>query len=1225
MSASTIQPRIFYGLKNGIIGSASYISENEILYPAGGVLIVHNYTQKLQRYIKLEEKDKHVNIICVSPSRKVAAVAERGGKPSISIYDLTTLKKKNILRQLTETAAQEYVSLSFSFDGKFLAAIVGDPDWTLIYFQWEKGKIDSMTKARNPTTSGHVTQVACNPTDSSVLVIVGLQLFRLLCATEKTWRQYGWSKADSLNITSVAWLTFDSVIAGTSNGNLLLVENGELKAIYRAMDLTDINMKLHTDFLMFTRAVSVSALRLVVSRDHVPHPELAVRALINFTKGFAFACGSGMVHLFERETSSKYSKRNVFLIPEPEFQEPGKEDLNTVQALSISPQEDQLLATAMWSQMFSVKLWVSSRPTFVMLQAQEIPFKIVGEQLHYGPITGLSVCAWKPLFMTCGQLDRTVSVWNYETGMQELMKRYQDEIFSAAIHPTGLYALIGFSDKLRFMVMTLDDMRPCREFSIRGCRECCFSNDGHLFAAVNGNTIQVYSSVSFENMHNLKGHNGMIRALVWTQQDMKLVSCGTEGALYEWDMSSGTRIGEIITKGCIFSSAAATTDGKTSFGTGIDGSLMEVTGSTITQTINLTGQQLDCIVLSRSNQMMFLAAHNGSVLSVKYPLQEPVQYTDHNMHSHPITRMCMSCDGLTLITCSMDGTICIWKVAPTKGRTVEMDREFQPSTDVLISKADLLDKIQLIKDLSVRMHELESEQAYKAQKSDSLHAQEVKELQEGYCQAIKELKEKNEQLESDHTAELNSSNENMSKMKEAHEQAIMALEANFNEKLIVEYNKYQTLEAHTNKISEDYERKLQELSRQRKDELSSTTEQYKTQLAQCNLLIAELHNEVDRRIRENEATTQHIEDDADHEIVELKTGYEKLLHEERETNLRLRGETGVMRKKFVSAQREIEEFRLHVYTLQQEQQRLEQTTARLQHDVSELKREMKERDSTIQDKEKQIYDLKRKNQEMEKFKFVLNYKITELKNQTEPKDQEIRARREQIQEMDAELENLQRLNTSLELQLAEVRGKLKATGKELMSERERNQEARTLFRHIRFDLHNASGLIQEPKELKDTVKHLHHKYGQDTGFIRSQGQDVKAQMEFMRQREHLEHTVASLKRQVYKSTSAKRDNVSKIMHENTTLIIELNDLRKELKAAHKKISDMESILGTSSRYTNPKEAQARLQRAVQSHEDIHTKIKVSLFDDWKEAHITRLGRIRSLCQLVFTTRNLWTD
>jgi hypothetical protein len=73
--------------------------------------------------------------------------------------------------------------------------------------------------------------------------------------------------------------------------------------------------------------------------------------------GFAFACGSGTVHLFERETNDKYTKRNMFLIPEPEFQTTDMEDLNIVQSLSISPEENQLLATTMRPQMFSVRLW----------------------------------------------------------------------------------------------------------------------------------------------------------------------------------------------------------------------------------------------------------------------------------------------------------------------------------------------------------------------------------------------------------------------------------------------------------------------------------------------------------------------------------------------------------------------------------------------------------------------------------------------------------------------------------------------------------------------------------------------------------------------------------------------------------------------------------------------------------------------------------------------------
>lgn len=76
-------------------------------------------------------------------------MAERGERPCISIYELSTLKKKKVLGQFIETAAQEYVSLSFSFDGKFLAAILGDPDWTMVYFRWEEGKIDSTVKANN--------------------------------------------------------------------------------------------------------------------------------------------------------------------------------------------------------------------------------------------------------------------------------------------------------------------------------------------------------------------------------------------------------------------------------------------------------------------------------------------------------------------------------------------------------------------------------------------------------------------------------------------------------------------------------------------------------------------------------------------------------------------------------------------------------------------------------------------------------------------------------------------------------------------------------------------------------------------------------------------------------------------------------------------------------------------------------------------------------------------
>ena len=40
-----------------------------------------------------------------------------------------------------------------------------------------------------------------------------------------------------------------------------------------------------------------------------------------------------------------------------------------------------------------------------------------------------------------------------------------------ALHPSGLSVLVGFSEKLRLMNLLIDDIRPYKEFMIRGCRE----------------------------------------------------------------------------------------------------------------------------------------------------------------------------------------------------------------------------------------------------------------------------------------------------------------------------------------------------------------------------------------------------------------------------------------------------------------------------------------------------------------------------------------------------------------------------------------------------------------------------------------------------------------------------------------------------------------------------------------------------------------------------------
>lgn len=57
------------------------------------------------------------------------------------------------------------------------------------------------------------------------------------------------------------------------------------------------------------------------------------------------------------------------------------------------------------------------------------------------------------------------------------------------------------------------------------------------------------------------------------------------------------------------------------------------------------------------------------------------------------------------------------------------------------------------------------------------------------------------------------------------------------------------------------------------------------------------NDETRQQTREYEETKKQIEEDADREILDIKNKYERRLRDEKEANMRLKGETGIMKKK----------------------------------------------------------------------------------------------------------------------------------------------------------------------------------------------------------------------------------------------------------------------------------------------------------------------------------------
>ena len=98
---------------------------------------------------------------------------------------------------------------------------------------------------------------------------------------------------------------------------------------------------------------------------------------------------------------------------------------------------------------------------------------------------------------------------------------------------------------------------------------------------------------------------------------------------------------------------------------------------------------------------------------------------------------------------------------------------------------------------------------------------------------------------------------------------------------------------------------------------------------------------------------------------------------------------------------------------------------------------------------------------------------------------------------------------------------------------------------------------------------LHAKYcstadndgGKNDAQVDTSSQEEKSQQLIMRQREHLERSLASLRTKMGKDNSVQKQDHIRIMQENVHLISEINDLRKELKGSRVMVGELETALG----------------------------------------------------------------
>lgn len=79
MQSVSLQPRNVFGLRADVRGNINFTPKQEVIYPVAEVLSIHDYRLNKQKFLRFAPNSR-AEIVCMSPNKKLLAVAERAAE-----------------------------------------------------------------------------------------------------------------------------------------------------------------------------------------------------------------------------------------------------------------------------------------------------------------------------------------------------------------------------------------------------------------------------------------------------------------------------------------------------------------------------------------------------------------------------------------------------------------------------------------------------------------------------------------------------------------------------------------------------------------------------------------------------------------------------------------------------------------------------------------------------------------------------------------------------------------------------------------------------------------------------------------------------------------------------------------------------------------------------------------------------------------------------------------
>ncbi|XP_017350530.1 cilia- and flagella-associated protein 57 isoform X1 [Ictalurus punctatus] len=1144
-----VEPYHVFGLCRETRNNLLFLDEHTIIFPSGNNCVLSDIHQRWTKFIPgampCRQGEQGIQALALSPDRCYLAVSELREQRTITIYDIQS-EQRSKRQVLTggSNGVHEFVCMAFSADSKYLLGQSGGLDWTLFYWEWETNTAIAMVQT---TKLGFVSQVSFNPKDNTQICVSGNCVFKMFKLENNVLNQTSSSEMDQENFMSHAWMSEDCIVSGTETGKLLMLTAGQWQNLGRAS-------------------------------------ERCITAIAPFSKGFACAAAPGLVCLYEKIEEYSYRKTSEIRIPQdPCSSQPSQSEQQEITTICLSPSEEMLAVSTRQGQIYHVSL---TSPE--ISQGKQANFEFLFHSVHLGSITGLSTCSSKPLFATCSK-DLSVRIWNYKTKSLELRKEFLEEPNFISLHPNGLSILVGFPDKVCLMNVLVDEFRTVQEFNIHNCSECVFNHDGNVFAAVSDKLINICNIRTGEKVH-LNGHINKVQSVMWSKDDRCLVSCGMDGAVYKWDALTGAcESSKNLEKSCIYMDAMFSPDTGSVLAVGNNFTLNELRDGKILREMSSDGVAYTAISMTHSCKALFVGTAVGTVRVMQYPLEEEKSWTEYQAHSGPITKMVVTPGDQYLLTASEDGSLLIWAITDQEGRTLDLVKETDYTEEVICTKAYLEEKDQRIQEAYAQVKLLKEDQERKINQNQMDYEKKINKVEQNFLQQIEALNSLIEVLNTEKEELIFFKEKALSEMMKKHTTELKDLDHKHEGQLFKAFRKHDELKKRLQAMEQNHEEKLREHEDNRFYTMMDMKRAYddklkdrENRLQQAEDRLKELQEKVDSEFKnvflqydleleKEKETSMKLEYELENQMMQfckiteeiqdqwlgisqLQIKVEEINSKNKETNQKLEQSLKIQEQELCTERKRATNMNTLVQRMKADIQNCSSFINQpflLKDNFTRLyKTYIHEADVGVAVKAEVVQEHTRQRELLQKT-VVSQKKSQAMDGKIQPTDyskilkeevlQEVKSAETEIEQLQNKTREKKQICKYLEAEVEEINSrnktmqeltqKLNMKETALCTERQRVRNLNTLVQRMKTDIQNCLGFIQQPSLLKENFLKLYQSYIHEAD-VRV-GVKAEVVQEHTRQRELLQKTVVSQKKNQVMEVKTQPADCSKILKKST--------------------------------------------------------------------------------------------